>query len=147
VTVRVTNPRRENGDRNMRQVALSNPGKHLKTVFAGHLEVENDEVGQGVFFPIGEIAEAGKVFDGFRTVRDDVEGVAHTGLFECATHEKQIVLTVLDEQYNAGCFHGFGLSSSIQNWLPLFPSDSTPTEPPILSTALRTMARPMPVPS
>ena len=37
--------------------------------------------------------------------------------------------------------------NSIQNSLPLMPSEFTPVLPPIRSTAFRTMARPMPVPS
>ena len=37
--------------------------------------------------------------------------------------------------------------SSNQNRVPFFPSDSTPTVPPIRSTALRTIASPTPVPS
>src|SRR2546427_138098 len=37
--------------------------------------------------------------------------------------------------------------NSNQNRLPLPGSDSTPTRPPMRSTALRTMASPMPVPS
>src|ERR1043166_5304867 len=53
------------------------------------------------------------------------------------------------DKSGSGAHEGFGgtLRSSTQKWLPLPGVDSTPTRPPMRSTTLRTMARPMPVPS
>ncbi len=81
-------------------------------------------------------------------VSDDAQGVDEAGLHEGALGEQDVVRVVLHhEDREIGQVHRHqAFSSSIQKRLPLRPSDSTPQVPSMRDTALRTMARPMPVP-
>ena len=69
-----------------------------------------------------------------------VDGIAAASTVAGATK----VPLQLDEDEKSRHSHAF--FNSIQNLLPVAPSETTPTLPPIRSTPLRTIDKPMPVP-
>src|SRR6185436_7365122 len=85
--------------------------------------------------------------DGFLTVPDHVHRTsAQGGPFQGALEENHVVPFVLCQADGARAHEQGALASSTQNRLPCWNWDSTPTRPPIRSAALRTLARPIPVP-
>src|SRR5205085_12386025 len=97
---------------------------------------------------IGESALAPEVFDGLAAIIENLYGVGNAGLLKRHLEEEHIVTVILNKQ---DCVLPSGHTATRcncnQNLLPWPGTDSTPTRPPMRSTAFWTMARPMPVPS
>ncbi len=110
-------------------------------------EVEENTLWHGVSISISKLSGAAKVVDSMLPIDRNVNRRLQPGLGHGLQEEVGIIWIVLNKKdTESGRFH-CKPGNSIQNADPCSPSDSTPVRPPIFSTALRTMARPMPVPS
>src|SRR5689334_15363365 len=89
---------------------------------------------------------ATQILDRLLSVSHHVQRIHQARMFKSPPHEEHIVFIIFYQQKYALCIHVAPLSS-IQKRLPFGSFASIPTNPPILSTALRTMASPIPVPS
>src|SRR6266702_2648929 len=98
---------------------------------------------------IAEFPFAIEIIDGLLPVVHNLQVKFNLRFLQGAPHEEHIVVVVLRKKNERlARVHAFSVAGNwIQNLLPLTPSDSTPAFPPMRSAALRTMARPMPVPS
>src|SRR5262245_30356921 len=99
-----------------------------------------------MFPAISKIVLPREIFDGGLTVAHDRDLRGQLRLFRRAFEEEDIVFIVFNQQ-DRDWLHCYARFNSTQNRLPLPRSESTPTFPPMRSTAFLTMARPMPVPS
>src|SRR5215471_5988241 len=99
-----------------------------------------------MFFTIGKVVLAAQVIDCLLAISYNMQWAVNTGLAKGSLHEKNVIFAVFNQQKNTLCIH-VGFFNSIQKRQPVGSFASIPTEPPILSTALRTMANPIPVPS
>src|SRR5579884_1368542 len=152
-TVAVFGRRSQNKDTDVSQKRLvAHPFEHFKSMDIGKFETEKNAVGQRMCRAVPKSAAAAEIIKRLTAVHGDMHWLRQFGLGQCAFHQEHIVFVILYQKNTARSHAGFCEysspgESSIQKLLPLMPSDSTPARPPIFSTALRTMARPMPVPS
>jgi hypothetical protein len=109
-------------------------------------QIQQNQVGQGKSPAIGELARAFEIIDRLSPVSHDVQWVGDARFVHGMFEEKHIVGIVVNVE---NWFHKFvyAFFNWIQKLLPLPGSESKPTSAPIRSTALRTIVRPMPVPS
>src|SRR5262245_37254027 len=106
---------------------------------------------------VSKRANASEIIHAFTAIADNHEGMMQLCLIEGKFQNEPIAFLVLCGEYwsdfrihafvNLPLFPPSAMGNSTQKRLPWPDSDSTPTLPPMRSTTLRTMARPMPVPS
>src|SRR5881394_1818730 len=96
---------------------------------------------------VGKGSRALQVSDRFGAVVRDVKRAAPIDFFHGAFEKEDIVFVVFNQKRHWIFHEADGDWSWIQKRLLWPGADSTPTFPPIRSTAFLTTARPMPVPS
>src|SRR5207245_3898949 len=74
------------------------PLQHLKTIGAGHLEIEQKKKRQGKAFAIGILASATQIIDRLVAILDDFKSVAQPGFLKSALNEQHVVRVVLSQQ-------------------------------------------------
>lgn len=137
----------EHGDRQVpERVVVPNAGEDIEPQHIRELEIEKNNPRQRMHAAPSEWPFAIQIVQ-----RRPPIGYHH-GVFpgrrfsQGAAKEVEVVFIVFDDQDGSSAIHG-ALGNSTQKVLPLTPSDTTPAEPFMRSAALRTMARPTPVPS
>src|SRR5688572_22564361 len=120
--------------------------QNIETVSMRKIQVENDQNRERVLLAIQKCAGPVDVINRLTPVPNDLHRIGD-GRGARGAFEKENVVVVVFNQSNGWLTHVYPFCNSTQNRLPWFTCETTPTAPFIRSTALRTMANPIPVPS
>src|SRR6185437_7000564 len=99
------------------------------------------------FPPVDKPSVPGKICHGLLGIPRHVKEIRNPGHPKSVLEEHHIVRVILYLQHWSKRHQPPAFCNRTQKRLPRSGSDSTPAVPPIRSTALRTMASPIPVPS
>jgi hypothetical protein len=78
--------------------AFSDFLKNLEAVHPGHFEIEQKDVGQGVFVTVGVFADAIEVSEAFFAIGNDEEGVLDAAVFKGAPDEEDVIGQILGQE-------------------------------------------------
>jgi hypothetical protein len=141
------------------------PNEDIEACEARHFEVEHKQHGQRVLGAVGKRGFPLKICQYFNAIVDEDYFASQRGFLSGHTQDHDFrfvvfcyengrkfvhcekVLEVRQPSDADGDSVELGVRSSTQNRLPIPGSDSASAWPPMRSVTLRTMAKPMPVPS
>src|SRR5688572_24375585 len=155
LNIRSIRGRRKHNDRQVFEFGpRGEPLQNFEAMHARHFQIQQQECWQWMEWPVDKTSNTAEVIHTLSATLDRHQRVRQLCPCKGQVQNEPVGFLVLGCEYRShygvptlSLFPPSARGRSTQKLLPAPGSDSTPTLPPMRSTTLRTMARPIPVPS